>query len=94
MIVVADTSPLNYLALIGEAQLLHQLYGRVLVPQAVAQELLHPAAPAIVSEWIRHRPAWLDVVEVKGEDPSLANLDPGEREALILAQKLSPDGCF
>lgn len=42
MIVVADTSPLNYLVLIGEADLLYRLYGRVLIPQAVLSELEHP----------------------------------------------------
>jgi predicted nucleic acid-binding protein len=31
--VVADTSPLNYLVLIGEVDLLAQLYGEVLVPE-------------------------------------------------------------
>jgi predicted nucleic acid-binding protein len=35
MTVVADTSPLNYLVLVGEADLLCQLYSRVLIPQAV-----------------------------------------------------------
>jgi predicted nucleic acid-binding protein len=35
MIVVADTSPLNYLNLLGQIDLLHVLYGRILVPHAV-----------------------------------------------------------
>jgi predicted nucleic acid-binding protein len=37
MIVVADTTPLNYLALIGEVDLLPLLFGRVLVPGAVCK---------------------------------------------------------
>ena len=36
MIVVSDTSPLNYLALIGKAEILHDLFGEVIVPTAVA----------------------------------------------------------
>jgi len=39
MIVVADTGPLHYLILINHAELLHRLYGEVVVPDAVATEL-------------------------------------------------------
>jgi len=35
MIVIADTTPLNYLVLIGRVETLPQLYGRVLIPLAV-----------------------------------------------------------
>jgi predicted nucleic acid-binding protein len=35
MIVVADTSPLNYLILIDQASLLNSLFGEVLIPNAV-----------------------------------------------------------
>jgi predicted nucleic acid-binding protein len=39
MIVVADTSPLNYLVLIGHIEILPYFYQRVLVPPFVWQEL-------------------------------------------------------
>ena len=52
MIVVADTSPLNYLVLIDEVDLLPALFGEVLIPQAVFQELKHPKTPAKVQQWI------------------------------------------
>lgn len=39
MIVVADTSPLNYLVLIGHVEILPYFYQRVLVPSFVWQEL-------------------------------------------------------
>jgi predicted nucleic acid-binding protein len=42
MIVVADTSPLNYLIRLDHADVLPEIYGRVLVPQAVLDELQHP----------------------------------------------------
>ena len=35
MVVVADSSPLNYLALIESIDLLLRLYGRIVVPQQV-----------------------------------------------------------
>jgi len=48
MIVVADTSPLNYFLQIGSETVLPALYQRVLVPSAVLDELAHPDAPTVV----------------------------------------------
>lgn len=44
MIVVADSSPLNYLIQIQCDSLLQELYKRVFVPMAVIEELRHPRA--------------------------------------------------
>jgi predicted nucleic acid-binding protein len=45
-VVIADTSPLNYLVLIGRIDILGSLYGKVFVPPEVLAELadaaLHP----------------------------------------------------
>jgi len=41
MIVVADTSPVNYLVLIDEIDLLPIIFGKVLIPEAVMEELQH-----------------------------------------------------
>ena len=40
MIVVSDTSPIINLAGIGQLDLLHKLYGEVLVPIAVYEEIV------------------------------------------------------
>lgn len=50
--VVSNTSPLNYLVLIDQIELLPALYGRVLIPQSVAEELKAPETPEVVREWI------------------------------------------
>ena len=39
MIVVSDTSPINNLAAINQLELLRQLYGTVIIPEAVYREL-------------------------------------------------------
>lgn len=39
MIIVSDTSPINYLVLIREIELLPKLFGKVVIPQAVLDEL-------------------------------------------------------
>ena len=92
MIVIADTSPLNYLVLIDEVEVLRRLYGRVVMPEAVLRELQHPEAPTAVSEWVARRPAWLEIERTTvPPDQSLRMLGEGEREAIILAQQHGPD---
>ncbi len=92
MIVVADTSPINYLILIKEIDILPQMYGRVVIPRAVREELLRPSAPEIVRNWISQLPAWLEVHSpMNAPDPTLAALDPGERDAIMLAAELRAD---
>src|SRR5271168_485500 len=82
MIVVADASPLNYLIQIQAEELLQRLFGQVLVPHAVMQELRHPRAPEAVAVWISRIPSWIEVRAVATpEDLLLQALDPGEREA-------------
>ena len=44
MIVVSDTSPLNYLVLIEEVEVLPAIFGRVVVPPAVVEELQAPGS--------------------------------------------------
>ncbi len=48
MIVVSDTSPLNYLVLVDAVYVLPEPYGEVIVPPAVREELHHPRTPDAV----------------------------------------------
>ncbi len=90
MIVVADTAPLNYLIQIDQVQVLPKLYGRVVVPGAVIEELGHPSAPSSVRVWMAKPPEWLEIQKVRHlkTDPALKALDEGEREAILLALEL------
>jgi predicted nucleic acid-binding protein len=92
MIVVADTSPINYLILVEEIGILTKIYGRVAIPPAVRDELLRLPAPATVRAWIGQSPNWLEVrAPVNAPDALLAKLDPGERDAILLAGELQAD---
>ena len=92
MLVIADASPLHYLVLIAATDILPLLFGRVVVPRVVAQELQHPQTPALVHLWMAAPPAWLDIHKVDTiPDASLAHLDPGEQAAVTLAQELHAD---
>jgi len=72
MLVVADTSPLNYLIWIDSVVTLQQLYRSVLIPREVRDELLVADAPAVVRSWASNLPDW---IEVCAADPALRD-DP------------------
>ena len=91
MIVVSDTSPIHYLILIDRIHLLPDLFGTVVIPPAVAQELSHAAAPAQVREWIGRRPAWLEVRTPTVTAPKLPRLGAGETQAISLVHELHAD---
>ncbi|MHB8890235.1 MAG: DUF3368 domain-containing protein [Acidobacteriaceae bacterium] len=92
MIVIADTSPLNYLIQIDCDSLLPRLYTHVQVPVAVMEELNHPHAPESVQHWLKQVPSWLEIQSIHSTlDASLAFLDYGEREAIQLAQEQHAD---
>ncbi|MBD2772447.1 hypothetical protein [Iningainema tapete] len=88
MIVVADTSPICYLLLIGEIDVLPQLYGKVVIPEIVQKELINARSPNIVQTWIQTPPTWLVIQSVNTlSDENLDSLDPGERDAIVLAEQ-------
>ncbi len=92
MIVVSDTSPLCYLLLIDLIEVLPQLFGRVIIPQRVRDELLAPGAPKVVQEWKSQPPDWLEVQTITAQiDAALNQLDLGEQEAITLALQLKAD---
>jgi len=94
MIVIADTSPLNYLIRIAHIDILPQLYDRIVIPPSVLVELRSPGAPEAVRHWIEKPAAWLDI-QAPQQTPDLALLEaklgPGEQEAILLAQEVKAD---
>lgn len=91
MIVVADAGPIHYLVLIGAVEVLQPLYGRVLVPQAVARELQQTNTPATVRAWIAQPPQWCEIRPDPPFDPALRFLDAGEHAAIALALSVNAD---
>jgi len=92
VIVVSDTSPITNLAAVGQLDLLRQIYGRVIIPEAVFQELTavgghHPGAVAQQLDWIETRSVsnrlLVNVLRV--------DFDDGEAEAIALAQEMAAD---
>src|SRR6267142_748091 len=90
--VVSDTSPLNYLILIEQINLLPQLYTRVLIPGSVDEELNAPETPDLVRRWRASLPDWLEVsTDLAAPDPDLSHLHAGERDAISLALHVKAD---
>jgi len=90
MIIVADTSPLNYLVLISEVDILPGLFGQVIVPHAVWSELHAPGTPLVVREWADSGPSWIEIRTASFIDPRI-KLGVGEVEAICLASELQAD---
>lgn len=89
MIVVSDTSPLNYLILINAVHVLPQLFAEICVPPAVIAELNHPKTPDMVKQWILSPPLWL-IIRAPTTPAANSNLlDPGEAQAIELAKELN-----
>jgi predicted nucleic acid-binding protein len=82
MIVVSDTSPINYLVLIELHDLLPKLLGRVLIPDAVDRELRSSGAPEAIKRFLSDPPDWLEVRSSPEAGPAVRHLDAGEREAI------------
>jgi predicted nucleic acid-binding protein len=88
MIVVSDTSPLNYLVLIHEIELLPKLFEQVYVPPSVIAELARLKTPDEVRVWAQSPPAWLSIAAPRVRLPSTTALGDGEADALSLAKEL------
>ncbi|NJL38131.1 MAG: DUF3368 domain-containing protein [Leptolyngbyaceae cyanobacterium SM1_4_3] len=93
MVVVSDTSPITSLAAIAQLDLLRQLYQKVIIPQAVYDEMasLSKAVPGTIevqtSAWIETRQAENRVLVARLQE----ELDIGESEAIALAIEIKAD---
>lgn len=91
MTVVSDTSPLNYLILIGCSEILKALFGNIAVPAAVLSELQSAHAPAEIGEWLARKPDWIELHQLEIPKEYLPDLGLGEREAIYLSKQIGVD---
>jgi len=90
MIVIADSGPLRYLVVIEQVHLLPLLYGSIVVPPSVVNELTQTATPQTVRVWMDDLPEWVAVKFPQKPMPIFPSvLGSGEQEAIALAQELS-----
>ena len=93
MIVVSNTTPLSELAKVGQMDLLGQVFGQVIIPQEVYDEVTtgtHPAVREVRAvTWIEVRlisnPEQVSTLQTE------TGLDLGECAAIVLAEELEAD---
>jgi hypothetical protein len=92
MITVSDTTPLRYLIEIEEAHILELLFGQVVIPEKVAEELQRSKTPQKIKDWMQACPTWLVVrkADLSHFTPQ-KKIDDGERETFALALELKAD---
>lgn len=95
MIVVSDTTPLISLLKINRIDLLEKLFGQVLIPQAVFDELTVDERFKLEADQIR-RKQFIKVKAVKNPESAsilkrATGLDQGESEAIILTDEQNAD---
>ena len=93
MIVVSDASPLLNLAIIGQLDLLRQLYDEVVIPQAVYDEVVVMGSDMPGASEVREA-HWILTRQVQNQPLITAlrlQLDYGEAEAIALASELNAD---
>lgn len=93
MIIVSDTSPINNLAAIHQLYLLNQLYGTVVIPEAVYRELTDPNFPVTGATEVQTL-AWIQTRAVRDRTlvKALSNeLDIGEAETIALAVEIQAE---
>lgn len=90
MLVVSDSSPFIGLVKIGCVELLPQMFGSVVIPTQVADELTDLARPQAVRELILSPPPWL-LIRAPSRLESISGLDLGETAAISLTLELNAD---
>ncbi|NMG60552.1 DUF3368 domain-containing protein [Geitlerinema sp. P-1104] len=92
MIVVSDTSPILYLILIHQVELLPRFYNQIIIPDIVSEEMQASGAPSPLKTWIAAPPPWLQIQQTPPmNQPDLKRLHRGEQAAILLAQSISAD---
>ena len=90
IVVVADSGPVRYLAVLNAIGVLPKLYDRIILPRSVVEELSHPHAPVEAREWAGNLPSWAEVRQAR-QIGLAAVLDAGEAEAIAIAEELRAD---
>lgn len=87
MIIVSNTSPISNLAKVGQLNLIQQLYGTIVIPTAVYEELLDERAGETVIAAVQSA-TWVEIQPVQNQElvSELRNrVNVGEAEAIALA---------
>lgn len=87
MTIVSNTSPISNLAKVGQLNLMQQIYGTILIPTAVYEELLDKRAGETVITAVQSA-VWFEIQPIQDQalvDELRNRVNVGEAEAIVLA---------
>jgi predicted nucleic acid-binding protein len=90
VLIVSNTSPISNLAKVGQLSLIEALYGRILIPRAVYEELLDERAGETVIAAVKSS-TWIEVRFSQNQllvDELRTRINIGEAEAITLADEV------
>ena len=93
MRVVSNSTPLIALSRIGKLDILHILFGSIIIPEAVFHEVVTEGASRPGANEVQNA-TWIDVQRVENAVAVAvlaSDLDRGESEAIVLAKEVGAD---
>lgn len=93
MIVVSNTSPITNLCAIGKLELLQNIYGNIIIPQAVYSEMANLDYEVPGTKEVKTL-AWIETQTISNlalVEQLKTEIDPGEAEAISLAIEIKAD---
>jgi uncharacterized protein len=92
--IIVNTSPLIALKKIESLYLLEKLYGQIIIPMGVYEEIISGQQQGLLEIFVNDNiPEWIKVKQLKNEFSSslLYELDKGEKEVIIMGKELNAD---
>ncbi len=94
--VIANSTPLIALNKIGKLYLLKEVYGKIVIPFAVYEEVVLESKRKECDDFIQES-GFIDIMKIKNEEAKrifITSLHKGEVEVMILAREIGADLCI
>ncbi len=89
--IVSNTTPIITLLTISKLELLQQIYGEIIIPKGVYEEIEQGKDKPFYTDLSKFE--WIIIKSIKDREPIkyLTDLDKGEAEVIVLANELQAD---
>jgi len=89
--IVSNTTPIITLLTISKLELLQQIYGKIIIPKGVYEEIEQGKDKVFYTDLSKLE--WITIKSIKDREPIkyLRDLDKGEAEVIVLANELKAD---
>jgi predicted nucleic acid-binding protein len=89
--IVSNTTPIITLLTISKLELLQQIYGQIIIPKGVYEEIEQGKEKPFYTDLSKFE--WITIKLIKDREPIkyLRDLDKGEAEVIVLANELQAD---